>query len=247
MWQGNRHPFVLGLPKPKAGNARTPLVPQSSRWPCVHHLPARRRIRRTERWSLITDIANTTGLAGQSLLTFLLRTPEAAIVLVLEDALDGSGGTRCVWFRGAPEDHQRDYDCESSGPKTHGISIPHLSRSPSESSGEATGPGLYNCKRTVRSSARMLACFGGIGNRCMTCMQRTRSKRFDAPGKVTIAGKFCKRFYFSCDAERPEKRPSPSLGFIVLENVSMPEVIHRYVSKSGQPFPGPSKEEKRRS
>ena len=31
-----------------------------------------------------------------------------AIVLVLEDVLDGNGGTGRIWIRGASEDHQRD-------------------------------------------------------------------------------------------------------------------------------------------
>jgi hypothetical protein len=80
---------------------------------------------------------NATGLARQALLTFLLGTPQAAIVLVFEDVLDGSGRTRCVLFGGASRDHQRDDNCEAGGPKSHGTSIPHLSRAQSESSGEA--------------------------------------------------------------------------------------------------------------
>jgi hypothetical protein len=41
-------------------------------------------------------------------LTFFLHTPQAAIVLVLEDVLDGNGGTGRILIRGASEDRQKD-------------------------------------------------------------------------------------------------------------------------------------------
>ena len=53
----------------------------------------RRRYCCTQRRPRVADIANTASFAGNSLLTFFLHTPKAAIVLLLEHALDGNGGS----------------------------------------------------------------------------------------------------------------------------------------------------------
>jgi hypothetical protein len=79
----------------------------------VHSLTLRESLRHSPTsWPRVTNIANATGLTCCLLLTFQLCTPYAVIA------------GRCGLIGGAPENHQRDRDCEPSSENSCSI-IPH--------------------------------------------------------------------------------------------------------------------------
>jgi hypothetical protein len=92
----------------------------------VPPLLKRRRHRGTQRRTQIANIANATGFARNSLLACFLLTPQAAIVLVLEDALDGNSRAGRIGLGGASGKHQTGNNCESSIAKSH--LIPYSTR-----------------------------------------------------------------------------------------------------------------------
>jgi hypothetical protein len=80
----------------------------------------RRRTRKCpQRWPSISNIADATRLTSDSLLAFLLHSPHPAFVRVIEGTLNVPNGARRIGIDGASEGHQRDCDCQSSGPKNH--------------------------------------------------------------------------------------------------------------------------------
>ena len=123
-----------------------------------------RRQRRTQRGAGVTNIANTTGFACQSLLTFFLHTPQVAIVLVPEDVPDGNGGTGSIWIGGASEDGRENYARESSRAKqAHKIPIRrHASRRKIKAPPRRCQGGLVQCFGFVRLPTLLGAQFARI-------------------------------------------------------------------------------------